>query len=700
MKFLKYKFAAFFSHHLGGALPACPFDVPDHPSDLLGSTGGRFIRRVMRSPEAFEFALGILYIKKAMPRADEADLKKACLDTKKILTTLHPVPVSKVPYRDRVVQLLDVKEQVRRTCVEICRATPGKVKPRIDEKVLHKPQAPSIKANYTSSRARLGTFGDLRKDGYLGVDQYDADEVEEDGSILADPSRGVLEYADAVEIESECKESGGGGSGEEESRVCESEFVPLVISKRWRAGFQTWYDTVYERVRAEEKEQKFDVKLVALAEALKIRVISKGPAYKYFLLKPVQKFLSRLLGRFEMFRLTRQTVTAEFLTEKFSECEGLFHSLDYKSATDLLNPSLSLEAVDSLAQELDMPPDIHEAFRMALTGHTIDGVIQQWGQLMGSVVSFVILCIVNAAVIRFSFELSSGRRVSLRECPAVVNGDDGLVRAPLSFLSIWEDVAAVAGLQPSAGKVYTHPTYANINSTSFEFRNGGFHLLPYVNMGLVFGMQRASPVSSLAEVALDTLDPRATSIGSRHHALINSCPAHLQEAVHRVFLQKNRPVLDLLQEIPWYVPESCGGVGLKVIEKVEFTPNPMDPSTPDLSLMKVTQLYGPTDVELRAMTWLLDHPSSRFVRRLPTEAPIQVRSVWTKLLPYKNSPHNPRATAYEMSEDDIGLMDVSTYYTVPSLVASQIANPSLTILKSNRSAWRKLRARFSRCVRP
>jgi len=685
IKFLKYKQAAFFAHYLGGPIPEKPFARMDHPSDLLGSTAGRFIRRIMKGPHALEFAEGVLYAKKAMPRPQQSDLDTAKAATKIVLTTTHTVPESKVPYKGRTVQLSDITQQVERTCREICSrggAEGGYV--TIDDAVLHHPYAPSIRANYTTARSKLGTFGDLIDDGYIQEPTYDDEES-------PDPSRGIREYEGAVEY----VKSIGLEEGEEEHRESgeEEEFRALKLSDTWKAAFKGHYRDIYEHVRREGVEEDLNVELVALAEALKVRVISKGPAYTYFLLKPVQKFFSKLLGKFDMFRLTRETVSTAFLNKKFASGEGLFHSLDYKSATDLLNPLCSLAAVDALAKCTQMPEDIHLLMRAALVGHKIEGETQVWGQLMGSVVSFVILCIVNAAVIRFSYELETGKRCSLRDCPAVVNGDDGLVRSGKHFLSIWEDVASVAGLKPSVGKVYSHETYLNINSTSYTFRDGRFLLAPYVNLGLLYGMQRSggertARQSKHAALEKPNFDPRALSLGARHRILLASCPERLIPSVHQAFLAINRDLLSLFQDLPWYIPEEFCGLGLEPVKTYRLTD--------DVDTSSVTYKYGPSPRDVAVAEYISEHPESNFATRMPTDAPIQIRKVWTTLIPFNPRPQfvrrdvkDFRTQLFDMSEDDIGFLDVATYYIAPTLVKMQIKKDPFAVLHKNQQVWRR-----------
>jgi hypothetical protein len=308
---------------------------------------------------------------------------------------------------------------------------------------------------------------------------------------------------------------------------------------------------------------------------------------------------------------------------------------------------------------------------------------------MGSIISFVVLCICNMAVVRFCHELVIGHSCTLDDTPATVNGDDCAYRGPESFLPLWEDVAKVAGLIPSLGKVYRHQTYMNINSTSFEWSPSGFRLIPYVNMGLVVGNQRSTTDTSLAEAFLEgaQMDSRSTSIGSRHRTLIDNSPQRLQVAVHKAFLHFNKEVLSHFSGIPYFAPEECGGLGFRPI---------LDVSTLSGEVSDIKFAYGPSPWEERAVEWLQENPSSRMVRRLPTDAPIQVRGVWTSLIPYRNRKNLGNANQYDMTEEDIGLLDVSAYYIVPSLVARALTKPGLPILRANQRAWKRLRARFNR----
>jgi hypothetical protein len=669
MKFLKYKLSSFFSDFLQVELPPCPFTIPDHPMHLVGGSAGRFVYQVMKTDRALSFATGVLYLKKGMPRPDEQLLAKALVATKKVLTTPRPVPVSEIMISDgeswdrvaRPVTLDDMAVQVRRTCREVFGGY------TITSKDLHYPRAPSIRADYVSSRSKFGTFGSLIDEG-----------------LIKDQSYAARDLWDSFWV--------GNERGEEEME--EEDVVRSGISQEFRDRVGQVYLETYETARRLAQAEVADVKLVALPEALKIRVISKGPPFTYFTLKPVQKFLHNIMRKHRMFKLVGETVSAKLLTEVLGTCEGIFHSLDYSSATDFLNPAMSNVAVREICASVGMPADLEKLFLKALTGHTVEGEPQVWGQLMGSIVSFIILCIVNAAVIRYSLELSESREYALDECPALVNGDDGAVRSGPEFLRFWKDLAALCGLEPSVGKVYSHSTYLNINSTSYTFQNGTFTHVPYVNMGLVMGMTRSGLGSSKVGLG-DLFDERGMSLGARHHQLMESCPIDLRLAVHRSFVHHNWSVLSSVR-LPWFVPESCGGVGLRPFKVWEFTDDVTETSWHYLESADGTR-YGPSDLDQDVMKLLLNRerlPVS--VRRLSPSQPVQSRAVWYTRKGFQvPSGVGIDTVDHQMSDDEIGFLDTAVYYLMPSLVKTAIAGSSLEQLRSNERAWALLSRRLA-----
>jgi hypothetical protein len=244
---------------------------------------------------------------------------------------------------------------------------------------------------------------------------------------------------------------------------------------------------------------KQEVKLVGLVEPLKVRIISLGDSATYTHLARWQKPFWSIRDHPAM-RLIGSPTCAEipFLSERIGTChvcgpqcpsdcpeEEVISSIDYRGATNNLHPWLSRACAMELATVLDMPEADTLVFLSSLLesdlkfadpkweppSYNSNGTLkkrlvpirtqgtQSWGQLMGHPLSFIVLCIVNLAVIRFAYELDRKRttpkyRVSLARLPANVNGDDGVVKWRKSARKIWEPLTSLAGLAPSPGKCW------------------------------------------------------------------------------------------------------------------------------------------------------------------------------------------------------------------------------------------------------
>lgn len=190
---------------------------------------------------------------------------------------------------------------------------------------------------------------------------------------------------------------------------------------------------------------------------------------------------------------------------------------DYVASTDNLSWRYSRRIMWALTQRL--PKHLRKNFRRCLAGHKLvyphrtcsqwpemaqlppselcaDGTpaddaaagLQRDGQLMGSVVSFLVLCLANYGV--YLHTTAYERAVGLmRDDAVLVNGDDILFRAPSHLWHRYERTSAAVGLKLSPGKAYLHPSYANVNSTSFHFspreRAATPWQIDYLNAGLL-----------------------------------------------------------------------------------------------------------------------------------------------------------------------------------------------------------------------
>jgi hypothetical protein len=211
------------------------------------------------------------------------------------------------------------------------------------------------------------------------------------------------------------------------------------------------------------------VKLVGLAEALKVRVISKGPGYVYYRLKPFQKAYHRILRSHPVFRFIGEPVSDKAIGESFGRAKDgdWFISGDYKDATNNLNPVFSDYTLRELLRCSDVKEgsDLSKLFYTSMTQHFIQdpdsprdkpvSAMQRNGQLMGAILSFPVLCIVNAATLLASYRILHNRRIPfshLKNCLRI-NGDDFVALTKKRDLyEIWRKVCYHTGMEESPGK--------------------------------------------------------------------------------------------------------------------------------------------------------------------------------------------------------------------------------------------------------
>jgi len=251
-------------------------------------------------------------------------------------------------------------------------------------------RAPSMGASYSSTRQNGGAFGEILKSSHP-----------EDWSLPA-PVEGFLwGYAHV-------------------SHNPETQEVRCLYDP------DLFYEAEKEsEIRAILKSAAGGVpaKVVPLVEAFKVRTITKGDSDMYHLARRWQKVIHSNMRRHPQAQLIGQPCNEAFLSKIFSDSpffnygnqNGFFVSGDYESATDLLDPRLSIEAQDQISKRLGIPLEHQIVLNKCLTGHLLDygegtkeaPILhqQQWGQLMGSPTSFPVLCLVNLAATKLSYEL-------------------------------------------------------------------------------------------------------------------------------------------------------------------------------------------------------------------------------------------------------------------------------------------------------
>lgn len=279
----------------------------------------------------------------------------------------------------------------------------------------------------------------------------------------------------------------------------------------------------------------------AVLEPLKIRIISKGPAYEYYQMKPLQKAIHSAMRNMPCFRLIGRKICPTDLsdlipeeTEQSLSRDLQWHSVDYSAATDGLSSRLGLSILDYLTS--DLAPEIRICASKVLGPHDLyypERRGAKWGdpqhhgrqtngQLMGGILSFPILCLANLAVylrVKES-ELPPGLNTLRNDkellAKVLVNGDDMLY---IGTEKNWSDhirIAGLVGLEMSVGKAYRHKLYANANSTSFvcPIQPGATAWqINYLNCGLVFGQHK--------------VQTRTAGTAESHHKDVESCVANI-----------------------------------------------------------------------------------------------------------------------------------------------------------------------------
>jgi len=328
-------------------------------------------------------------------------------------------------------------------------------------------------------------------------------------------------------------------------------------------------------------------------EPFKVRVITLGEPEAYWLAKNYQDLLWKQLCKFRTFRFIGSPDSASSINEHLSYFEynpkfDNLVSVDYEAATDNLHPELSEVVLEKILALIDAPLADRRILLQCLTGHELhyrtdkkdefDVHNQTWGQLMGSPVSFPILCLINAAVLRHAYEIANGyRSVALANCPLFINGDDALMIMPKDSYELLGRLTSKVGLKFSVGKNYRSEKYAVINSHLYEgtivpdyfgVKRLVFSSLPYINMGLLCGKGRVQS-SGFTSVDPFTEGQNGGTIGQKHQILLEGHSEEIQKKLTTEFIKRNQETLNKIKHIGWFIPSHLGGLGLKWVGETD-----------------------------------------------------------------------------------------------------------------------------------
>lgn len=208
-------------------------------------------------------------------------------------------------------------------------------------------------------------------------------------------------------------------------------------------------------------------------------------------LRPLHTAIYNHISRFDWL-LRGEANPSSF--KDFVPREGeIFVSGDYESATDNLNMFVQKVLLNRILRSTCSVPDhIKELARESQQPLvSLDGNVSRIrrGQLMGNLLSFPLLCIVNYLAFRYY----TGNDHSI---PVRINGDDIVFRAPLGVANRWREGVIGSGLVLSKGKTLCHSRYFSLNSKMFKSGKSLPKLIPVIRSSAMgWGLASAEPHS-------------------------------------------------------------------------------------------------------------------------------------------------------------------------------------------------------------
>lgn len=206
------------------------------------------------------------------------------------------------------------------------------------------------------------------------------------------------------------------------------------------------------------------VRVEPIVEPLKVRTITAGIG-ETFCLKPFQRAMWHALGLEEQFCLTHGTNNLESAISRIwdqSQSGDHWISGDYTAATDSFPIEATKCLLEGILESIEHEPTKRWAMK-EISPHILvyppssglEPALQESGQLMGSLLSFPLLCLLNDC---------TAKSIGLSSSQYLINGDDILMRTQPSNYPLWKEKVEEFGLSLSLGKNYIHPYFGTVNS--------------------------------------------------------------------------------------------------------------------------------------------------------------------------------------------------------------------------------------------
>jgi hypothetical protein len=280
---------------------------------------------------------------------------------------------------------------------------------------------------------------------------------------------------------SSCLEAGrlvGGArscQGENGRFISESELTKV---RRVAAGWECFPD------------RDLRSRVTAIKDGCKLRVVSVN-SYQQFALKPLHDLIYDHISRLPWL-LRGDARPNRFRDFTFREGE-VFVSGDYEAATDNISNVVYKHLLSSIGRNSKHVPSTvwEEALARANLDLYVEGTNirgrQVHGQLMGTFLSFPLLCLLNYLTFKWSVR---------RDVPVRVNGDDIVFRCTPEEGEKWFSDVSAAGLVVSRGKTLVSKRFFSLNSTMFQAKPSTVSLVPFIRSKCLFNKAEDLPALS------------------------------------------------------------------------------------------------------------------------------------------------------------------------------------------------------------
>jgi hypothetical protein len=329
-----------------------------------------------------------------------------------------------------------------------------------------------------------------------------------------------------------------------------------------------WIDedgTITKTVTRKE-DLTLDTMVSAVLEPLKVRLITKASSFHSWVGRFMQKALWQYLVRIPALSLTGSPLGSADIYDLLRREKKIgiadfdqWVSGDYSSATDNLNIRFTKMVFESFLEKCSFSEDLKIVLRSILyeqrlhypdkqnKDHDLDPIVQKTGQLMGSILSFPILCSVNLICYWVALEtymsVKTGQQwqCSLEDLPVLINGDDILFRANTEFYEEWQYWLRYSGFTLSLGKNYINPTFFTINSQLYQYHkdqrgNDDLKFLGMFNTGLLTGQSKVTGGKNQAALPLwdiyNTVIEGAVDKPRAHRRFIHYNISAIKEMTH------------------------------------------------------------------------------------------------------------------------------------------------------------------------